>query len=341
MKTELIDYYLPEERIALEPVAKRDDCRLLVLHRETGNMEHKKFVDILDYLSPQDVLVLNDTRVIHARVFAQRATGAKVEILLLHSEDKIHWTALTTRSKRLKIQEELILPNGITAKILNMESNGIKTLLFSRPLDDTLLCEIGEIPLPPYIKNKRNPDTRDEIWYQTVFSKNTGSMASPTAGLHFSQELLDRAREKGVIIQYVTLHISLATFHPIRTTSVEEHKIHEEYYSVSQETSDTVRYARKNGNKVIAVGTTAVRSLESASKTGEIMPSSGFTDLYITPGYAFKSCDAIITNFHTPCSTLLVLVSAFASLEKILSAYQTAIEMEYRFLSYGDAMLIT
>ncbi len=340
MKTKYYNYTLPDELIALEPSPERDACRLLVVDKKTETIEHKVFSNIVDYLKQGDVLVLNDTKVLNARIYANRQTGAKIEIVLLQSDDFVKWEVLTNRSKRLKMGDRLQVNDDVFAEIEEVKENGIKILKFNIELTPKLLSEIGEIPLPPYIKTKRKPDLLDNTWYQTVFSKNYGSKASPTAGLHFTDELLLKLKQKGVIIEYITLHISLSTFNPIRTDDIDDHVMHTEYFEVSEECVQTILTARKKESRVFAVGTTVIRALESAAKQNELKSLSGYTDLFIKPGYKFKVCDAVITNFHTPNSTLLVLVSAFAGNELIKKVYKTAIKEKYRFLSYGDSMLI-
>ncbi len=340
MKTTHYDYKLPDDLIALTPEQKRDECRLFVINRGGGNFEHKIFSHITEYINPGDVLVLNDTKVINARIYATRETGAKIEIVLLQTKDYKTWEALTNRSKRLKLGEKLHITHNIHAEIIQIKENGIKELKFKNALTPEILKVIGEIPLPPYIKSKRKLKEADNSWYQTVFSKNYGSKASPTAGLHFTDSLLDRLQQKGVIIKYITLHISLSTFNPIRTENIDQHEMHSEYFEVTPECVQAIKRAKTKGNLVFAVGTTAIRALESAAITGSLKPSSGLTDLYIKPGFNFNVCDAIITNFHTPKSTLLVLISAFAGYELIKLAYETALQKKYRFLSYGDSMLI-
>lgn len=340
MKTELYNYKLPDDLIALEPEKIRDNCKLLVVNRQPGNIEHKFFTDIELYLNSGDVVILNNTRVIKARLYAQRESGARIEIVLLDTEDGFSWRALTNRTKRLKQGEIISLANGITAKITLFLENGIKELEFSSRLTPEVLDSIGEIPLPPYIKSKRQPKSMDEKWYQTVFAEEYGSKASPTAGLHFTESLIEKLKAKGVIFKYITLHISLSTFNPIRSESINDHEMHTEYFEVNAECVSAVMKAKQDGNRVFAVGTTAVRALEASALSGEITPCSGLTDLYIQPGFKFNVCDAVITNFHTPRSTLLVLVSAFAGYKLIKKAYEIAVKERYRFLSYGDSMLI-
>ena len=340
MNTTLYDYNLPEELIALTPKEKRDQCRLMAVDKKNGNIEHKMFSDILEYLNKGDVLVLNDTKVLHARLYAKRQNGSLIEILLLDSKDGLTWKVLTNRSSRLKIGEEIDVNREVCATLLEKQENGIKYLKFNKVLTSQFLEEIGNIPLPPYINKKRKAEDKDKQWYQCVFAKNHGSMACPTAGLHLSGELLEKIKQKGVLITYITLHVSLSTFNPIKEDDINKHVMHDEYYSVSEEAANTINSAKKRVSKIVAVGTTVVRTLEAASEKGILEKKSGYTKIYIKPGYNFRVCDAIVTNFHTPRSTLLVLVSAFANTDIIKNAYIKAVENKYRFLSYGDAMLI-
>jgi len=340
METSIFDFDLPDNLIALQPSIKRDDCRLLVLNKENGTIEHRIFKDIIDYLNKGDVLVLNNSKVLNACLYGKRKSGAKIEILLLETENFISWNALTNRTKRLKIEEEIELKDGYTATIKEVFPGGKKRILFNKPLTAETLEDIGEVPLPPYIKKKRNHQGKDKEWYQNVFALNYGSMACPTAGLHFTEELLKEIKSKGVKVAYVTLHVSLSTFNPIRKENIDQHEMHKEYYKINRDTADIINLAKKENNKIFAVGTTVVRTLEEANRDGELKECEGFTNIYLKPGHRFKSCDAIITNFHTPRSTLLVLVSAFASVDFIKSAYYAAIKEKYRFFSYGDAMLI-
>jgi S-adenosylmethionine:tRNA ribosyltransferase-isomerase len=340
MNTNLYDYILPEELIALTPKEKRDTCRLMVVDKENGDIKHAMFSDITGFLNKGDVLVLNDTKVLHARLYGKRKTGSLLEILLLESSDLITWKVLTNKSGRLKIGEEIEITGEVEATLLEKQENGIKFLKFNTPLSYELLEKIGNIPLPPYINKKRPADENDKNWYQCVFAKKYGSMACPTAGLHLTEKLLDKIKSKGIEVVYITLHVSLSTFNPIKEDNIENHTMHDEFYSVSKNAADVINLAKSKGNKIFAVGTTVVRTLEAASEKGMLENKSGFTKIYIKPGYNFKVCDAIITNFHTPKSTLLVLISAFAGIDIIKNAYQKAIEDKYRFLSYGDAMLI-
>jgi S-adenosylmethionine:tRNA ribosyltransferase-isomerase len=346
MKTGDFDYHLPESSIAQTPIEPRDASRLLVLHRSTGEIEHKIFRDIKSYLNAGDLLVLNQTRVIPARIFAKKETGGKVELLLLRRRDELTWEALVG-GKGLRVGKQVFIEvNGdasnVTAEILEILDGSERLVKFSEPIEP-YFPKVGHVPLPPYIHEALNDPER----YQTVFAKETGSAAAPTAGLHFTPELLDELQKMGVRIAYVTLHVGLDTFAPVTEDDPEEHKIHSEWCHLTQETADAINETKRNGGRVIAVGTTSVRTLESAaSQTTVHRPPSmvaqftGPTSLYILPGYQFKIVDAIITNFHLPKSTLIMLVSAFAGRERILSAYETAIQEGYRFYSFGDAMLI-
>lgn len=351
MKTSDFDYHLPESSIAQTPSEPRDSSRLLVLNRETGKLEHKIFRDVIDYLKPNDVLILNQTRVIPARIFAKKETGGHVELLLLRRRDELTWEALVG-GKGLRVGKKVFVEvntKKIEVEILEILEGSERLIKFSEPIEP-YFSKIGNIPLPPYIHEKLSDPER----YQTVFAKETGSAAAPTAGLHFTPQLLDEIKKLGVKIGYVTLHVGLDTFAPVTEDNPEEHKIHTEWCELSQETADLINETKKLGGRVIAVGTTSVRTLESAgnreSEIGnesqlstpdsQISPFIGPTSIYILPGYKFKVVDAMITNFHLPKSTLIMLVSAFAGKEKILQTYETAIKEGYRFYSFGDAMLI-
>jgi S-adenosylmethionine:tRNA ribosyltransferase-isomerase len=340
MKTSDFDYHLPETSIAQTPAEPRDSSRLLVLNREDGNIEHKTFHNVLDYLKPNDLLVLNQTRVIPARIFAKKETGGKVELLLLRRRDTLTWESLVG-GKGLRVGNKVRIENGPQAEIIEILEGAERLIKFTEPIEP-YFSQVGNVPLPPYIHEKISDPER----YQTVFAKEPGSAAAPTAGLHFTPELLDKLKEKGVKIAYVTLHVGLDTFAPVTEDSPEEHKIHTEWCELSGETADLINLTRKNGGRVVAVGTTSVRTLEGAahSLTAErselIAAFTGSTNIFILPGYQFKIVDVMITNFHLPKSTLIMLVSAFAGRERILSAYETAIKESYRFYSFGDAMLI-
>jgi len=340
LKTRDFIYVLPPGRIAQQPAEKRDASRLMVLHRGTGRIEHRRFSDILEYLKPGDALVINTTRVMPARLFGRRRdTGGRAEILLTRPLGGDVWEAMARPAKRLKAGTEVDFGEGLTAAVEEVRPEGLRILAFA--------CEngsvwdafetLGYLPLPPYIKEKPKEEGR----YQTVYARQTGSAAAPTAGLHFTPELLEAARLKGVTVLPVLLHVGLGTFRPVQAERVEDHRIHEEYYEVSRETVDGINAARANGGRVIAVGTTSVRTLETlADDSGKVRAGSGTTDIFITPGYRFKAVDALVTNFHLPMSTLLMLVCAFYNREDILRAYAEAVEEGYRFYSFGDAMLI-
>jgi len=342
MKTSDFDYYLPTELIAQTPIEPRDHSRLMVVDRSDGTISHHKFFEIIDYLRGGDVLVFNDSRVIPARLTGKRAgTGGKTEILLLRRLETNLWEALVKRSKRLKAgsQVEVVGSSAETevlAEVLGEGQGGVKTLRFS---DETLLLELGEIPLPPYI---HTPLTSHER-YQTVYARVAGSVAAPTAGLHFTPELLEKIEQKGVQCLFVSLHIGLDTFSPIREKDPRQHTIHSEYGVVSQEVADNLSQAKRDGRRVIAVGTTTVRILEQLAQANDptwLKAFRGWVDLFILPGYRFCLVDALITNFHLPRSTLLMLVTAFAGKELITKAYQEAIAQKYRFYSFGDAKVI-
>ena len=340
MKTSDFDYHLPESSIAQKPVEPRDSSRLLVLHRDTGELEHRIFRDVTDYLNAGDLLVLNQTRVIPARIFARKETGGRVELLLLRRCDTLTWEALVG-GKGLRVGKNVKVENGPSAEILEILDGSERLIRFSEPIEP-YFPKVGHVPLPPYIHEKLNDPER----YQTVYAKELGSAAAPTAGLHFTPRLLEELQVKGVRIAYVTLHVGLDTFAPVTEDDPQEHKIHTEWCELPQETADLINDTRTRGKRVIAVGTTSVRTLESATQplTADsqklISAFIGPTSLFILPGYRFKVVDAMITNFHLPKSTLLMLVSAFAGRGKILETYQAAINEGYRFYSFGDAMLI-
>jgi S-adenosylmethionine:tRNA ribosyltransferase-isomerase len=335
MKTSDFDYHLPESFIAQTPLELRDSSRLLVLHRTTGKLEHRVFNEIGEYFNPGDLLILNQTRVIPARIYARKATGGKVELLLLRKKNGRIWECLVG-GKGLRVGTTMTVEDGPQAEIIEMLNGSERLVKFSEPVEP-YFPKIGNVPLPPYIHEKLSDPER----YQTVYAREPGSAAAPTAGLHFTPRLLDELQAKGVKIAYVTLHVGLDTFAPVNDENPEEHKIHTEWCELPQQTADAINATKAAGGKVIAVGTTSVRTLESAA-VGQnvILPYTGPTSLYILPGYQFKVVDAMITNFHLPKSTLIMLVSAFAGREKILETYETAIKAGYRFYSFGDAMLI-
>ena len=338
MKLSDFMYDLPEERIAQTPVEPRDHSRLMVLHRDTDQIEHRHFYDVIDYLNPGDVLVINETRVIPARLFGERAGGGACEVLLLRQLGPKRWETLVKPGKKLKPGAEITFGGGrLRARIAETTDVGGRIVDFD--CDGTFeaaLDELGEMPLPPYIKER----LEDKERYQTVYAKQEGSAAAPTAGLHFTPELLDRIREKGVDVVPVLLHVGLGTFRPVKTENVEEHEMHSEYFEVTAEAAARINAARERGGRVVAVGTTSVRTLESAAENGVLLPRRGETSIFIKPGYRFQMVDALITNFHLPGSTLVMLVSALYDREKILAAYEEAVRDEYRFFSFGDAMLI-
>ena len=339
MKTDDFDYYLPEKLIAQTPLDKRDSSRLLVLNKKTGDIEHKHFNNIIDYLTDNDVLVLNDTKVIPARLYGVKEdTGAVIEILMLKDLGKNTWECLTKPAKRVKLGTIINFSNKLKAKCVKVSEEGIREfeLIYDGILYE-ILDELGEMPLPPYIHEK----LEDKDRYQTVYAKNIGSAAAPTAGLHFTEELLNKIKEKGVKILYVTLHVGLGTFRPVSVEDVTKHKMHSEYYEMSEEVANELNKAKKEGKRIISVGTTSTRTLETImTKYNEFKKCSGNTDIFIYPGYEFKAIDGLITNFHLPKSTLVMLVSALAGKENIMNAYHEAVEKEYRFFSFGDSMFI-
>ncbi len=339
MKTSDYYYELPEKLIAQTPLEPRDSSRLLVLDRNTRKMEHKIFRDVLDFLEPGDCLVLNDSRVLPARIYGIReGTGAKVEFLLLNHREGDIWEALAGPGKRAKPGNRFDFSGKMRGEVLEVLEGGNRLIRFEYTGNFyEILDEIGSMPLPHYI----TADLENKERYQNVYSREVGSAAAPTAGLHFTPELLERIRQKGVQIAFVTLHVGLGTFRPVKVQNIQDHKMHSEHYSISAETAQKIRETKSAGKRVIAVGTTSCRTLESASDPqGNISESSGWTDIFIHPGYTFKVLDGLITNFHLPESTLIMLVSAFAGYEHTMEAYKVAVEKEYRFFSFGDAMLI-
>ena len=335
------DYYfdLPEELIAQDPMAKRDECRLLYMDKETGKVEHHVFNEVINYLEPGDCLVLNNTKVIPARLLGvKEETGAAVEILLLKRKEADVWETLVKPGKKLRPGARVSFGDGILkAKILDIVDEGNRLVKFYYDgIWEEVLDRLGEMPLPPYITHK----LQDKNMYQTVYAKFEGSAAAPTAGLHFTDELLEKIREKGIDMAFVTLHVGLGTFRPVKVDNVKEHHMHTEWYQVTQEAADKINKAKESGHRVICVGTTSCRTIESAaSEDGKLSASSGDTSIFIYPGYKFKLMDGLITNFHLPESTLVMLVSAFAGREHVLGAYEEAIKERYRFFSFGDACL--
>ncbi|MDD2481104.1 MAG: tRNA preQ1(34) S-adenosylmethionine ribosyltransferase-isomerase QueA [Lutispora sp.] len=340
MNTSDFYYDLPQELIAQEPIYPRDISRLLVLHRETGDIENKTFKDLLNYLTPGDCLVLNNTRVIPARLFGIRAdTKSSIEFLLLTRESNDIWEVMLRPGKKAKIGSKFIFGGGeLIAEVIEIIEGGNRLVKFSyEGTFENILDRLGNMPLPPYIKKK----LEDKERYQTVYSKYEGSAAAPTAGLHFTENLLEEIDTRGVSLAYITLHVGLGTFRPVKVTNIEEHKMHSEYYEISQESAEIINSSKQNGKKIVCVGTTSTRTLESAADAdGIIKTQKGWTDIFIYPGYKFKCTDGLITNFHLPESTLLMLVSALAGKDKIMKAYSEAINQKYRFFSFGDAMLI-
>ncbi len=333
MKKSDFYYDLPERLIAQSPAEKRDESRLMVLNREADEIEHRKFNNIIDYLNPGDVLVLNNTKVIPARIYGERSTGARVEFLLLKNVESSTWKCLTKPARRAKVGDKFTFSPDLTGEIVKEAEEGIRLIRFKHDKNIfEILDDIGSMPFPPYISY-----SGDESRYQTVYAKHLGSAAAPTAGLHFTDELIGKIKAKGIKVAYVTLHVGLGTFRSVKTENILEHKMHAEYYEVDEENANII----KNANRIVAVGTTTVRTLESVyKKFGEIKADSDNTDIFIYPGYKFSVIDALITNFHLPESTLLMLISAFYDRKKILNAYSEAIKEEYRFFSFGDSMLI-
>ena len=340
MKTDDFDYELPKELIAQTPLKNRSESKLLVMDRVTGALEHKHFYDIIDYLNKGDALVINDTKVIPARIIGvKEETGAVIELLLLKDEVGDTWECLAKPQKRLKIGTIITFGNGeLKAKVRETREEGITIvdLIYDGILME-ILEHLGTMPLPPYIHEKLKEQDR----YQTVYAKNYGSAAAPTAGLHFTTELLDKIKAKGIEIVHVTLHVGLGTFRPVNVEDVTKHVMHTEHYIVTKEAADKLNEIKANGGKIIAVGTTSVRTLETViSKNDKFVPSNDDTNIFIYPGFTFRAIDGLITNFHLPKSTLVMLVSAFSSKENIMNAYQEAIKHNYRFFSFGDAMFI-
>ena len=336
MKTTDFNYYLPPEYIAQTPVEPRDSSRLLVLNRDTGILEHHIFREIGQFLHPRDLLVINLTRVIPARIFARKLTGGQVEVLLLRRDDLLTWECLVG-GKGLSAGTKITIENGPDAEIVEVLEGSRRRVRFTEPIGP-YFSKVGHVPLPPYI----HEPLKDPERYQTVYARDSGSAAAPTAGLHFTPQLMEELKSQGINFAKVTLHVGLDTFAPVVEDDPEEHQIHTEWCEIPPETVEAVSRTRQSGGRIIAVGTTSVRTLESAAKAGKngILSYSGPTNLYILPGYRFKLVDAMITNFHLPKSTLLMLVSAFAGREKILHAYEIAKQERYRFYSFGDAMLI-
>lgn len=333
-------YELPQELIAQDPLEDRSSSRLLVLNKENGEMEHTDFKHIIDYLNPEDCLVLNNTKVIPARLFGEKeGTQAKIELLLLKRKENDVWETLVKPGKKAKPGTKIIFGQGLlTGEILEVVEDGNRLIQFSyEGIFEEILDQLGQMPLPPYITHQ----LKDKNRYQTVYAKHEGSAAAPTAGLHFTPELLAQIKEKGIRIAEVTLHVGLGTFRPVKVENVQEHHMHSEFYMISKEAAEIINETKKKGGRVICVGTTSCRTIESAADAdGSLRECSGWTDIFIYPGYEFKVLDALITNFHLPESTLVMLVSALAGREHIMNAYETAVKEKYRFFSFGDAMLI-
>ena len=335
------DYDLPEELIAQDPLEDRSSSRLMVLDKKTGDIEHKIFRDVVDYLQPGDCLVLNNTKVIPARLFGvKEGTEAKIEILLLKRKENDIWETLVKPGKKCKPGVKISFGEGLlTGEVLEVVEDGNRLIRFHYDgIFEEILDQLGQMPLPPYITHQ----LKDKNRYQTVYAKYDGSAAAPTAGLHFTPELLQQIRDMGIDIAEVTLHVGLGTFRPVKVDTIEEHHMHSEFYRIEQSEADKINRAKANGHRVIAVGTTSTRTLESAAEEdGTLREKSGWTDIFIYPGYSFKVIDCLITNFHLPQSTLVMLVSALAGREHVLNAYKEAVEERYRFFSFGDAMFIT
>ena len=340
MNVKDFNFDLPQELIAQHPLQKRDESKLMVVNKTSSEIEHKKFKDIIDYLNPGDCLVLNDTRVLPARLLGvKEGSGGKMEFLLLRRIDVDHWETLVKPGKKAKIGTRFVFGNGeLKAQVISVSEGGSRIVKFEfEGIFEEVLDKLGEMPLPPYITEKLEDSER----YQTVFSREVGSAAAPTAGLHFTEDLLKQIKAKGVKLAFVTLHIGLGTFRPVKTEKVEEHEMHSEYYVLNSETADVINETKEKGGRIIAVGTTSNRTLESiGDENGRVHEKCGWTDIFIYPGYKFKIVDALITNFHLPESTLIMLVSAFAGQNLVMGAYDMAVKEKYRFFSFGDAMFL-
>ncbi|MGG1628912.1 tRNA preQ1(34) S-adenosylmethionine ribosyltransferase-isomerase QueA [Rossellomorea sp. NRS-1567] len=340
MKVEDFDFHLPEELIAQTPLENRSESKLMVLDKKDGSMDHLHFKNIVDFLHEGDCLVLNDTRVLPARLFGQKEdTGANIEVLLLKQEDGDQWETLVKPAKRIRVGTEIVFGDGkLKATCVGLKEHGGRILEFHyEGIFYEVLDELGEMPLPPYIRERLEEQDR----YQTVFARERGSAAAPTAGLHFTEELLEELKAKGVHIAFITLHVGLGTFRPVSVDTIEEHDMHAEFYQVSEGTARLLNDVKEKGGRIVTVGTTSTRTLETiASKHGTFVEENGWTNIFIYPGYEFKGIDGLITNFHLPKSTLIMLVSAFAGQENVMHAYETAVKEHYRFFSFGDAMFI-
>lgn len=341
LKTEDFDYDLPHELIAQTPLKERDEARMLVLNAKTGEYKDDYFYDIIDYLNPGDAVVMNDSRVMPARIYGVKPdTGGHLEVLLLNNTEGDNWETLVKPARRAKVGTKIVFGNGeLTATVTKELEHGGRMIKFEYDgIFMEILDKLGEMPLPPYIKEKLD----DPEMYQTVYSKEIGSAAAPTAGFHWTKGLLKKVEEKGVKLVYLTLHVGLGTFRPVNEENIDDHKMHSEFYSMSQEAADTLNEVRKNGGRIVATGTTSIRTLETIGTkfNGELKADSGWTDIFIKPGYKWQVVDAFITNFHLPKSTLVMLVAAFTGRENILNAYKHAVQEKYRFFSFGDAMFI-
>lgn len=331
------NYDLPEELIAQHPMEPRDHSRLLVVDKKTGELTHKHFYDIIDYLEPGDLLVFNNTRVIPARLHGTKTTGAHVEVFLLTRINGTDWEVLVKPGRKLRVGAEIIFSEELSCEIVDTTDFGGRIARFKfTGIFEEILDRLGETPLPPYITEK----LEDKERYQTVYSKENGSAAAPTAGLHFTKELMEKIKAKGIEEVFVTLHVGLGTFRPVSEANLEDHKMHREFYTVSKEAADAINKAKAEGRRIVAVGTTSVRTIESAGEDGTIKAGGNWTQIFIYPGYKFRFVDALITNFHLPQSTLLMLVSALSTREIMLNTYKVAVEEKYRFFSFGDAMFI-
>lgn len=347
LNKETYNFYLPEELIATNPNYKRDNCKLMTMNIKTGKTEHKFFYDIINYLKKDDILILNDSKVIPARIYAKKNTGGNVEILLLQKvdSDESYWECLI-KGKNIKEKDILYLNYDNIKAVIEKDNIATKLIKFSKPLKTDILDDIGNIPLPPYIiqnrkkRGEKEYNENDKEFYQNIFAKNEGSIASPTSGLHFTNELLSKIKNMGIKICYITLHVGFSTFNPLKENNLKNHIMHKEKFIIEKETADIIKEAKKNEHRIVACGTTVARVLESEYNNGDFKRLKGETDIFIYPPYKFKCIDALITNFHTPHSTLLAMVCAFAGYDNIMKAYKNAIENNYRFFSYGDAMFM-
>lgn len=337
MRAKDFDYFLPQDLIAQHPLEPRDHSRLMLLDKTSGRLQHDIFSNLCEYLQKDDLLIFNDTRVIPARLHGVKESGAKAEVLLLTRINTTDWEVLVRPGKKLQVGTTIIFSEDLTCNVISNTDFGGRTIRFSyKGVFEEILDRLGETPLPPYI----NEPLKDSERYQTVYARERGSAAAPTAGLHFTKELLEKIQRTGAEIVFVTLHVGLGTFRPVSVADVENHVMHKEFYSVTPQAADKINEAKKAGRRIVAVGTTAVRTLEASGKDGLVKAGSNWTEIFIYPGYEFRLVDALITNFHLPQSTLLMLVSALSSREAILQAYGTAVQEKYRFFSFGDAMFI-